>query len=75
LASYCKILPAASIHLDAGLLDHLGVLRHLGSKVSAELLRRAGSRVQALGDELVAHVGHAQGLVDLRVEPRDNRGY
>src|ERR1017187_331974 len=51
---------ASLVHLDAGLLDHLGVLRHLGAYMRIQLFRRGAYRVHALGYQLLAHVGCVQ---------------
>src|ERR1700722_376841 len=64
---------ARSFRFDVIRLDQLCPFGDLGLDVLAELLRRHRVRIGVLLDPRVADVGAAENLVDLAVEPLDDR--
>src|SRR6266851_403706 len=63
---------ARSLHLDAGLLDHLGPLVDVASQEGIERGRRHGQGDGALLGPGLAHRRFGDDLGDLRVQPVDD---
>src|SRR5450759_2057162 len=63
-------LPLVDLH--AGGFDHLGPLRGFGADQLAETLRLAADRLVAIGNHAAAHIGSADRLVELGIEPLDD---
>ena len=64
---------AGSLHHDARVLDELGPLRLLVGDEAAELGGAQVAGLGALGDQVLAHVGHREHLLDVVVQPGDDR--
>src|SRR2546428_6283887 len=73
MAPACKPNARHSIHLYVRVLDHLAPFLRIGLDECGILLRRAGNRLQRVGEEhLLAILSIRENAPDLAVEPGDD---